>query len=63
MGSEMCIRDRLQACLAGETELHYLNDSFHMIHVDRERDLVAELSADFFARHSATASVREVVDA
>ncbi|WP_438851816.1 alpha/beta hydrolase [Brevundimonas nasdae] len=54
---------RLQACLAGETELHYLKDSFHMIHVDRERDLVAELSADFFARHSATASVREVVDA
>lgn len=54
---------RLQACLGGPTELTWLDDSFHMIHVDRERDLVAERSASFFARHSATAPVSASVDA
>jgi len=54
---------RLQACLGGPTQLTYLEDSFHMIHVDRERDLVAELSAAFFVRHGAPAAVAVPVDA
>lgn len=54
---------RLQACLGGPTELTYLNDSFHMIHVDRERDLVAELSAGFFDGHSAHVSLKEAAHA
>lgn len=39
---------RLRASLAGPVELHLLQDCYHMIHVDRQRDLVAELTADFF---------------
>ncbi|CAN5370480.1 alpha/beta fold hydrolase [soil metagenome] len=54
---------RLQACLGGPTELTWMDDSFHMIHIDRERDLVAELTATFFTRHGATAPVSARVDA
>jgi len=54
---------RLQACLAGPTELTFLNDSFHMIHVDRERDLVAELSAGFFERHGTSVAALETAHA
>lgn len=39
---------RLRARLAGEVELRLLDDCYHMIHVDRQRDLVADLTADFF---------------
>jgi len=38
---------RLRASLGGPVELHLLDDCFHMIHVDRQRDLVADLTADF----------------
>ncbi len=42
---------RLQATLGGPTELSLLDDSFHMIHVDRERDVVADRTAAFFVKH------------
>jgi carboxylesterase len=38
------LRDRLGA----PVELRLLDDCYHMIHVDRQRDLVGELTADFF---------------
>ena len=39
---------RLQRALGGPTQLHLLEDSYHMIHVDQERDLVAAETASFF---------------
>jgi carboxylesterase len=39
---------RLKAALGGRAELHLLDDCYHMIHVDRQRDLVGDLTADFF---------------
>jgi carboxylesterase len=59
---------RLRASLAGPVELHLLHDSYHMIHVDRQRDLVAELTADFFGAPPASAkssrrATAEVVEA
>jgi carboxylesterase len=39
---------RLQAKLPGRVDLHLLDDCYHMIHVDRQRDLVGDLTADFF---------------
>ena len=39
---------RLQKALGGATELHLLDDCYHMIHVDLQRDHVADLTADFF---------------
>jgi carboxylesterase len=39
---------RLKAALGGPVELQLLDDCFHMIHVDRQRDLVGDLTADFF---------------
>ena len=45
---------RLARAVAGPARVRLLDDSYHMIHVDRERDLVAELTADFFAAHTAT---------
>jgi carboxylesterase len=38
---------RLKAALGGPVELHLLDDCYHMIHVDRQRDLVGDLTADF----------------
>ena len=32
-------------------ELHYLDDSYHMIHVDREYEKVADLTAAFFEKN------------
>ena len=47
---------RLRAALGGPVRLELLEDSYHMIHVDRERDRVAALTADFFEnRHSVVA--------
>lgn len=40
--------ERLQKALGGPTELHLLEDCYHMVHVDLQRDLVADLTADFF---------------
>lgn len=39
---------RLKAALGGRAEVQLLDDCFHMIHVDRQRDLVGDLTADFF---------------
>ncbi len=39
---------RLQSALGGPTRLHVLEDSYHMIHVDQERDVVAAMTAGFF---------------
>lgn len=38
---------RLKATLGGPVALHLLDDCYHMIHVDRQRDLVGDLTADF----------------
>ncbi|MGE3142187.1 MAG: alpha/beta hydrolase [Hyphomonadaceae bacterium] len=40
---------RLRDALGGPTHVRLLKDSYHMIHVDKERDLVADLTGDFFA--------------
>lgn len=39
--------ERLKKSLGGPVELHLLDDCYHMIHVDRQRDLVGDLTADF----------------
>ncbi|MBU4432975.1 MAG: alpha/beta fold hydrolase [Alphaproteobacteria bacterium] len=39
---------RLQRALGGATRLRLLEDSYHMIHVDQERDVVAAETASFF---------------
>lgn len=43
---------RLQSALGGPTRLHLLEDSYHMIHVDQERDVVAAMTAGFFGAAS-----------
>jgi len=40
---------RLQRALGGATRLRLLEDSYHMIHVDQERDVVAAETASFFS--------------
>jgi carboxylesterase len=40
--------ERLRAALKGPAELRLLDDCYHMIHVDRQRDMVGDLTADFF---------------
>jgi carboxylesterase len=57
---------RLQAILGERAELHMLDDCYHMIHVDRQRDLVAGLTADFVGAPRAkapTPQAWEAVDA
>jgi carboxylesterase len=39
---------RLQAALGGPSEVVVLEDSYHMIHVDREHARLGEITADFF---------------
>lgn len=39
---------RLRSRLTAPVELHLLDDCYHMIHVDRQRDLVGDMTADFF---------------
>jgi carboxylesterase len=34
--------------IGARNRLHWLDDSYHMIHVDRQRGVVADLTADFF---------------
>lgn len=41
---------RLQRALGGPTRLQLLDDSYHMIHVDQERDRVAAATAAFFGQ-------------
>lgn len=43
----------IAANLGGPRALHWLNDSYHMIHVDREHRQVAEYSARFFENNDA----------
>ena len=47
---------RLQRALGGPTSLRLLDDCYHMIHVDKQRDLVADLTADYFGAPPAAAS-------
>jgi len=56
---------RLRDALGGPTEVFVLEDSYHMVHVDKEHVRVGELTAALFAGASAVrASVpRETVDA
>ncbi|RKE77394.1 esterase/lipase [Rhizobium sp. AG855] len=42
--------------LGGPKMLHWLNDSYHMIHVDRQHREVAALSTQFFETHHADAT-------
>lgn len=39
---------RLRDALGGPVELRFLDDCYHMVHVDRQRDLVGDLTAAFF---------------
>lgn len=43
---------RLRDALGGPVEVRLLEDSYHMIHIDRERNLVADLTAQFFGAPS-----------
>jgi len=52
--------ERLQAALGGPSELLRLEDSYHMVHVDRQHMLVAQRTAAFF-RAQAPAGVRAEV--
>ena len=40
--------ERLRRVLGGRVELHMLDNCYHMIHVDRQRGRVGELTASFF---------------
>jgi carboxylesterase len=40
----------IQQLHGGECKLVWLEDSYHLIHVDQERHKVAQLTADFFVR-------------
>ncbi|WP_320198598.1 alpha/beta hydrolase [Agrobacterium sp. rho-13.3] len=42
--------------IGGRNRLHWLDDSYHMIHVDRQRRVVADLTADFFETDDAAKS-------
>jgi carboxylesterase len=56
--------ERLRAALKGPAELRLLDDCYHMIHVDRQRDLVGDLTADFVGAPLAQAvGLRERVPA
>jgi carboxylesterase len=46
---------RLREALGGPVKLELLDDCYHMIHVDRQRDLVGDLTADFFGAPPAVA--------
>jgi carboxylesterase len=57
---------RLHEALDGRSTLRLLDDCYHMIHVDRQRDLVGDLTADFFGAPLAAPrrqAVREAADA
>ena len=40
--------ERLRAALAGPVDLRLVEDSYHMLHVDKQRNLVADWTARFF---------------
>lgn len=55
--------ERLAAALAGPTERLRLDDSYHMVHVDRQHRLVAERTARFFGAPLGVRARGEAVDA
>ncbi len=40
--------EKIKRLHGGECELRYLDDSYHMIHVDNEREAVVRMTAEFF---------------
>jgi carboxylesterase len=56
---------RLRAALGGPTELVVVEDSYHMVHVDKEHLRVGQITAAFFGASPATtaAAEREAIDA
>jgi carboxylesterase len=50
---------RLRDALGGPVEVKLLENSFHMIHVDQERDVVADLTATFFDARSRLAASQQ----
>jgi carboxylesterase len=50
---------RLQAVLGERAELHMLDDCYHMIHVDRQRELVAKLTETFIGVSATRRPLRE----
>lgn len=49
---------RLQRSLGTPAQVHLLDDCFHMIHVDRQRELVAKMTVDFFRGEEPAAQAR-----
>jgi carboxylesterase len=54
---------RLAAALGGPTEVVVMEDSYHMIHVDREHAKLAAITADFFSGAEAAVAARRAVTA
>lgn len=55
---------RLAAALGGPSEVVVMEDSYHMIHVDREHVRLAQITADFFGGAAAAAApLRRAVNA
>jgi carboxylesterase len=48
--------ERLRRALGPRAEVRLLDDCYHMIHVDRQRDLVGDWTADFFGAPPASAA-------
>ena len=55
--------ERLRAALVGPAEVLTLEDSYHMVHVDRQHALVAQRTAAFFGAPALAATSRNTVDA
>ncbi len=49
--------ERIKGLHGGPCDLVYLDNSYHMIHVDQERDLVAQLTGEFFGLPTVSQSV------
>ncbi|MBS0360338.1 MAG: alpha/beta fold hydrolase [Proteobacteria bacterium] len=54
---------RLAAALGGPSEVVVMEDSYHMIHVDREHAKLAKITADFFGGADAEAAATQAVTA
>jgi carboxylesterase len=50
---------RLRAALGGRVDLQFVTDSYHMLHVDQQRDLVADATARFFGAKESVAVRRQ----
>jgi len=62
--SDLRNAERLRAALGGPTDLMVLEDSYHMVHVDREHVQVGDRTAAFFgAEATMPVPARETVDA